>query len=170
VSFYSRDIIRRVREEQENPTASSQASPAPLAAIPADAPMDYATITVWNGERWVDYERWCPSRPVAREDPPTDAASAIPAEAVCVVGACGERRICLIKDGERWLLFVGSRKAGRRRKGFATPFLAHAIRTAETWYGAPSDGWRAENRDEKGIHEAASVPPQDSDHAESARE
>jgi len=49
VSFYSRDIIRRVREEQANPTASPEASPALLAAIPPDAPMDDATITVWNG-------------------------------------------------------------------------------------------------------------------------
>jgi hypothetical protein len=170
VSFYSRDIIRRVREEQANPTASPEASPALLAAIPPDAPMDDATITVWNGERWVDYEQWFCSRPVAREDSPAEAASAIHTDAVYVGGVCGERRIWLIKDGQRWLLFVGSRKAGGRRRDFATPFLAHAIRTAEAWYGAPRDGWRAENRDEKGIYEAASVPPQNPDHAEGARE
>jgi hypothetical protein len=170
VSFYSRDIIRRVREEQENPTATPEASPPLLAAIPPEAPMDDATITVWDGERWLDYAQWRRSHPVAREDPPADARLAIPAETVCVAGACGERRICLIKDGERWLLFAGARKAGGRRKDFATPFLAHAIRTAEAWHGAPRDGWRAENRDEKGIHEAARVPPQNPDHAEGARE
>jgi hypothetical protein len=170
VSFYSRDIIRRVREQQENPAVGPEVSAPLLASIPPDAPMDDATITVWNGERWVDFEHWRYNRPVPLEDPPTDAGPAIPVAAECVAGVCGERRICLIKDGERWLMVVGSRKASRRRKDFATPFLAHAIRTAEAWYGAPRDGWRAENRDEKGIHEAASVPPQDPDHAEGARE
>jgi hypothetical protein len=132
--------------------------------------MDGATITVWNGERWVDYAPWFSCRPVARESLPAESSPAVPADAVCVAGACGERRIWLIKDGQRWLMFVGSRKAGARRKDFASPFLAHAIRTAEQWYGAPRDGWRTENRDEKGIHEAASVPPQDPDHAGGARE
>jgi hypothetical protein len=169
VSFYSRDIIRRVREEQENPTATPEASPTLLAAIPADAPVDDATITAWNGERWVEYEQWRPS-PLAPKDPPTETGPPTPGEAVCVAGACGERPIWLIRSGERWLMFVGSRKSGGRRRDFATPFLAHAIRTAEAWYGAPRDGWRAENRDEKGIHEAASVPPQNPDHAEGARE
>ena len=170
MSFYSRDIIRRVREEQENPAATPETPPVLLAAIPPDAPMDDATITVWNGETWVDYGQWRRSRPVAREDPTADAMPAISLEAVCVVGACSERRIWLMKDGQRWLMFVGSRKAGGRIKDFATPFLAHAIRTAEASYGAPRGGWRAENRDEKGIHEAAGVPPQDPDYAEGARE
>jgi hypothetical protein len=170
VSFYSRDIIRRVRQQEENPTAGQPVPATQLAAIPPEARMDDATITVWNGEGWVDYEQWRRSRQVVRQDRPAECGSAIPAEAACVAGACGDRRIWLVKLGERCLMFVDSRKAGGRRKDFATLFLAHAIRTAETWYGAPRDGWRAENRDEKGIHEAASVPPQDPDHAQAARE
>jgi hypothetical protein len=132
--------------------------------------MDDAMIVVWNGKRWMAYEPWLATAPLVREEPPAQSARTIPADAVCVAGVCGEQRIWLIKDGERWLLMVGSRKASGRRRDFASPFLAHAIRTAEAWYGAPRDGWRGENREAKGIHEAASVPPQDPDHAEAARE
>lgn len=145
MSFYSRDIIRRVREREQDPAASETALAPTLASIPAEAPMDDATITVWNGERWVAYDQWRRTRAFQREAAPADPAPLFPANAVCVTGVCGERRVWLSKDGERWLMFVGSRKARGRRRDFATPFLAHAIRTAEAWYGAPRAGWRAED-------------------------
>jgi len=39
-----------------------------LEQIPVDAPMDDATITVWNGERFVAYDKWLAHRPVATEE------------------------------------------------------------------------------------------------------
>jgi hypothetical protein len=41
-------------------------------------------------------------------------------------------------------MFAGSRGASGRRKDFASPYLEHAMRTAELWYGMPAEGWRAE--------------------------
>jgi hypothetical protein len=54
--------------------------------------------------------------------------------------------IRLMKDGERWLMFTRPGSAWRRRKDFASPFLEHAVRTAEQWYGAPAEGWRLDKR------------------------
>jgi hypothetical protein len=70
----------------------------------------------------------------------------IPAGADCVAAYCGGTRVWLVRDGERWLMYTGSRKAAGRRRDFASPFLAHAMRTAEEWYGAPDGGWRAEKK------------------------
>jgi hypothetical protein len=53
-------------------------------------------------------------------------------------------RICLYEDGERWLMYVGKPKKGKRRKDFASPFLDHVKRTAKEWYGVPMDAWRRE--------------------------
>ena len=83
-----------------------------------------------------------------REAPPVEieaipAQPVIPPDATCVTATCGAARVWLIRDGCRWLMFVGSRKAESRRRDFASPFLTHAMRTAEAWYGAPDDGWRA---------------------------
>jgi len=52
----------------------------------------------------------------------------------------------LAKEGERWLIYVGEIRVSNRRKDFASPFLAHAVRTAEAWYGVPAAGWHAEVR------------------------
>jgi hypothetical protein len=65
---YSREAFRRARERK-----AAQREPARLgsllADIPADAPMDDATITAWTGERFMDYDKWRAIRPVATEDP-----------------------------------------------------------------------------------------------------
>jgi hypothetical protein len=37
----------------------------------------------------------------------------------------------------RWLMWVN----GQRRRDFATPYLDHAQRCAEQWYGNPIGGW-----------------------------
>ena len=105
--------------------------------------MDDATITAWNGERFVAYDKWRATAPVTREEMP-GGAPAIPVDATCVAGECAGNRVWLVRDGERWLMFAGSRAAGGRRKNFASPFLAHAVRTAESWYGVPTGGWRVE--------------------------
>ena len=159
---YGREALRLLRERQANPQPEHQ--PSLLDQIPPDAPMDDATVTVWNGERFVAYEKWLATAPIIVEARLEDK-SAIPADADCVAGECGGTRIWLVKDGERWLMYVGARKAGKRRRDFASPFLGHAIRTAEQWYGAPGGGWRAEKgRDGRaaGTNETADLSPQDS--------
>jgi hypothetical protein len=157
--MYGRDALRLLRERQANPEPQHHASL--LDQIPADAPMDDATLTVWDGERFVAYDRWLATAPIAREAKPQDAKPAIPADATCMAGECGGTRVWLVKDGERWLMFVGSRKANGRRRDFATPYVEHAIRTAEEWYGAAGGGWRAE-KGRDGRAEAADLYPQDS--------
>jgi hypothetical protein len=77
-------------------------------------------------------------------DEPDQKQAWIPANADCISGDCSGTRIWLVRNGERWLMFVGDPRAGNRRKDFASPFLDHAVRTAEAWYGAPAEGWRGE--------------------------
>jgi hypothetical protein len=107
--------------------------------------MDEATLTVWNGERFVGYESWLATAPIQCDGAPA-AKPEYPTDADRIVSECGNTRIRLVKDGERWLMFTGFDRAWRRRKDFASPFLAHAVRTAEQWYGTPAAGWRVEER------------------------
>ena len=71
--------------------------------------------------------------------------SPFPPDAACLAANCGGTRVWLVRDRDRWLMFAGSRTDGGRRKDFASPFLEHAIRTAECWYGAPTTSWRVES-------------------------
>ena len=144
---YGREALRRLRERQECAVQEPERQTILLEQIPEDAPTDDAVLTVWNGELWVAYQKWLANAPLAVDAKPREERNpAIPADAECVAGSCGGVRIWLVGGGERWLMFVGSRKAGGRRRDFASPFLAHAIRTAEAWYGAPGDGWRADDK------------------------
>jgi hypothetical protein len=120
--------------------------------------MDDATICVWNGERFVDYEKWRAHVPVEADEEAPDPVAAL-ADAQSVQATCGATRVWLVKNGERWLMFAGSRKASGRRRDFASPYLAHAMRTAEQWYGA-ADEWRAERRDDGKTALAPDVPSQ----------
>jgi hypothetical protein len=160
--MYGREELRLLRERQQQAQAvPKQHQSSLLEQIPADAPMDDATITVWNGERFVAYDKWLATAPIVREERrPEEANQSVPADATCVAGECGRTRIWLVKDGERWLMYVGSRKAGGRRRDFATPYVEHAIRTAEQWYGVPGGGWQSEKG--RDVREAADLPPQDS--------
>lgn len=136
---YSRAALRKYREERdahgepEHPTAL-------LADVPPAAPMDDAVLTVWNGERFVAWEKWVATRPIEVE--PNAVKPALPNDARSVTAECGGTRIWLARDGDRWLMFAGTRK--NRRGDFASPFLEHAIRTAEQWYGTPVGGWQVE--------------------------
>ncbi len=159
--MYGREALRRLREQQAK-AAAPECRPSLLAQIPPDAPTDDATLTVWNGARWVSWDKWMATAPFVREDKPDDAGLAVPKDATCVAGECGGVKVWLVKGGERWLMYVGSRKAGGRRRDFASPYLEHAIRTAEHWYGAPGGGWRIEKGWDGNGREAADLPPQDS--------
>ncbi len=160
--MYGREALRRLRERQaarKQPALQTSL----LDEIPADAPMDDATLTVWNGERFVAYDKWLATAPIVRVDEHAEGAEgAIPANATCVAGECGGVRVWLVRDGERWLMYVGSRKPSGRRRDFATPYLAHAIRTAEQWYGASRSGWRAEKKSDGRAGESLDLPPQGS--------
>ncbi len=147
---YGRDALRRLRERQES-AVREPAQPSLLEQIPPDAPMDDATLTVWNGERFVAYDKWLATAPVLIEGTPHDNG-ALPGDAACVTGDCS-LRVWLVRDGDRWSMFAGSRAAHARRRDFVSPYLEHAIRTAEQWYGAPKGGWRVEKgRDGKAEH------------------
>jgi hypothetical protein len=159
--MYGREELRLLRERQRQAVPQSHQAPL-LEQIPADAPMDDAMITVWNGGRFVAYDKWLATVPVVREEKPEKDRQGFPADAECVAGECGGTRVWLVKDGERWLMYGGSRKAGGRRRDFATPYLEHAIRTAEQWYGAPASGWRLEKGRDGSRRDAADLSPQDS--------
>ena len=141
-AIYGSDALRRLREEQEARIAAPECQPPLLDQIPLDAPMDDATLTVWNGERFVAYDSWLATTPIQCGAQP--AKPEYPTDATRMVSLCGSTRIRLVKDGERWLMFTRPGRSWRRTKDFASPFLEHAVRTAEQWYGAPAAGWRVE--------------------------
>lgn len=157
-----REALRQYREKQAQEAQEPPRPPSLMDQVPPDAPMPDAVLAVWNGEEWVTWERWLATAPIIREEGQQDARPAASADATCMAGECGGVKVWLVKDGERWEMYAGSRKAGGRRRDFATPYLDHAIRTAESWYGAPGVGWRAEKGRDAGAREAADLPPQDS--------
>ena len=135
-SPYSLDAWRRFKERRDDDSAKPTA--LSLADIPADAEMDDGIVVgFWNGERFVSWEKWVATAPIERD--PLQVASPVPVDAQCVSTTCGTTRVWLARDGDRWLMFAGTRTS--RRRDFASPFLSHAQRTAESWYGAPEKGW-----------------------------
>ncbi|MGC8761942.1 MAG: hypothetical protein ACP5VC_18465 [Bryobacteraceae bacterium] len=133
---YSLAAWRKYREEREQPKQETELT---LADTPADAKMDARiVIGFWNGERFVSWEKWLATAPIIREE----SKSALPDDARLVTAVCGDTRVWLARDGDRWLMYAGSRHS--RRRDFASPYLAHAVRTAEAWYGPAAIGWRVE--------------------------
>ena len=54
----NQDALLRFQQHQgvsKTPIAGAQLE---LKDIPADVPMEDATITAWDGERFIDYEKW----------------------------------------------------------------------------------------------------------------
>jgi hypothetical protein len=76
VAVYGREALRQFREQQARQPERGQ--PSLLDQIPADAPMDDATLTVWNGERWVAWDRWLATAPLVREEALQPSGSASP--------------------------------------------------------------------------------------------
>jgi hypothetical protein len=146
--FYSRAAMREARLEREA-RASGRPRQVTLAEVPADAPYEDAdaVLHVWADDRFVPYAKWLASSPISVEPVAAEEVQ-VPADATCVAGTCGGIRVWLVRDGDRWLMFAGSRNASGRRRDFASPFLGHAIRTAEFWYGSPVNSWRAEGKRE----------------------
>jgi hypothetical protein len=137
---YSLEAWRRFKEGRDQ-TTDSQGRNVTLADIPPDAEMDEGIVLgCWNGERFVSWEKWLATAPLEK-DVPTEAEIPIQEDATCITAICGTTRIWLVREGDRWLMFAGSRSA--RRRDFVSPFRSHAQRTAEAWYGAPEKGWLA---------------------------
>ena len=59
--IYGREALRQERERQATAQEPGR-QPSLLDQIPPDAPMDEATITAWDGHRWVAYDRWLARR------------------------------------------------------------------------------------------------------------
>ncbi len=146
--FYSREGMRQAREDRQ--AREGHPRPLTLADVPADAEYEDegAVLHVWVDNKFIPYAKWLASRPISVESVAASSAP-IPTDATCVVGDCA-LRIWLVLDGDRWLMFAGSRGPSGRRRDFASPFLGHAIRTAEFWYGVPADGWRADRNGRAG--------------------
>jgi len=154
---YSLEAWQRYRERKERQPESTAAADPSLADIPPDAEMDEGiVIGFWNGERFVSWEKWLATAPLA-VDPSQPKTPPLDASAYCA--DCGGTRVWLFKDGDRRLMFAGSRKASSRRRDFASPFLEHAIRTAESWYGQAAGGWRPEARTAQAGKEALDADP-----------
>ena len=69
--FYSREAILRspeAREARESNPPTAAAGELTLDQISVDAPADDAVLTVWNGERWVAYDRWLATAPITYEE------------------------------------------------------------------------------------------------------
>ncbi|MCC7497886.1 MAG: hypothetical protein IT160_09935 [Bryobacterales bacterium] len=154
---YSLDAWRRFREQKGRPETPASSSPGiTLADIPADAEMDDGiVIGFWNGERFVSWEKWIATAPIKLDTVPSSPA--LP-DATIYRGDCGGTQVWLRKDGDRWLMFAGTQKS--RRRDFASPFLEHAIRTAEAWYGPAADGWNPVERVVARKEEAHADPAQ----------
>ena len=70
---YGREALRRLREQQAA-AQEPEGQPSLLEQIPPDAPMDDATLTVWNSERWVAFDKWLATAPLVLEDRPQEKA------------------------------------------------------------------------------------------------
>ena len=70
MSTYGREALRLLRESKQartGPQEQQQERSSVLDGIPQDAPMDDATLTVWNGNRFVAYEKWLATAPDMRD-------------------------------------------------------------------------------------------------------
>ena len=130
---FGKAAVQKFREQQAG--AARQLSL--LDQVPADAPADDSTVTVFNGERFVTWPAWRAAQPIAIEEPRPDPELDF-AGCDSIWANCNGTLVALVKDEDRWLMYLGS----VRRRDFASPFLGHAIRTAESWFGAPGDGWQ----------------------------
>lgn len=137
---YSLEAWRQFRERKDRPETTAAVPPVfTLDDIPTDAEMaDGLVIGCWNGERFVSWAEWIARAPLAVD--PEPASRALPNSAA-YIATCGSTLVRLARERGRWLMFAGTRQT--RRKDVASPFMEHAIRTAEAWYGPAADGWHA---------------------------
>lgn len=144
--LYGREALRRLRDQQARHAAVPEGATSPIDEVPAGAKYESPddVLHAWDGEKWIPWRKWQVTAATAHEKPgPETSRQAADADAGCLVGNCDGARIVLAQEGERCFIYVGALRPANRRKDFASPSLAHAIRTAEQWYGAPEAGWHA---------------------------
>ncbi len=66
--IYGRAALRQYREQEQAAEKQQVCDGDFLSQIPADAPMDDATLTVWNGRRFVAWNKWLANAPVSRDE------------------------------------------------------------------------------------------------------
>ena len=74
--IYGREALRKHREERAQVEEQQEREADLLSQIPADAEMDDATVCVWNGKRFVAWDKWLATRPVSIEEPPPNESRA----------------------------------------------------------------------------------------------
>jgi hypothetical protein len=117
--------------------------PTRLEDIPPDVHYDDATITAWDGESFIDIEKWRVRFGCQRIDPnyippPPDAEESL-------TGICNHGiRVYLIRHPGRWQMYTQApnQDTWTRRKDFATISQRHSQECAELWYGVPTGGWQ----------------------------
>lgn len=57
MTVYGCEALRRLREQQAH-AADQRHQTSLLELVPADAPMEDTTLTIWTGERFVAYDKW----------------------------------------------------------------------------------------------------------------
>jgi hypothetical protein len=76
--IYGSQALRQYREQEQDIEESKEREPDLLSQIPADAPMDDAALTVWNGERFVAWDKWLATAPILVEEAPPKEPKAVP--------------------------------------------------------------------------------------------
>ena len=92
--IYGREALRKHREERAQVEEHQERQASLLSEIPGDAQMDDATITVWDGQRFVAWEKWLAARPVLTEDPPQEKPVEVPlphGRNYCCTGCVADR-------------------------------------------------------------------------------
>ena len=136
------------------------------AAAPPDAEYEQPkkAIHVWYEGRFIPYDTWLARGPVAIEEQPPQSVSA---SATGAMAQCGATTVWLVQDGSRYLMYAGAKDAAHRRRDFASPYIEHAMLTAELWYGPAAGSWRLTGKEERGADrnsETEDVPAEDIGH------
>ena len=76
--IYGREALRKHREERALVEEQQEREADLLSKISADAPMDDATLCVWNGKRFIAWDQWMITRPVLTDDAPPKEDEAAP--------------------------------------------------------------------------------------------
>ena len=144
-SAYSLEAWRRLKERQQNSRDPESGEPDSVASPGQPQPSG-----IFDGPRYTP-EEWIWNHIVQVPLEPDERCPVHWAD-------CGNTRVWIVNDGSRWLMYSGAHRSENRRKDFASPFLNHAMQTAEYWYDPPRDGWHAEKHGTKSSSDPARIP------------
>jgi len=72
--IYGSEALRQYRQQQTEGKWGPEGQPSLLEKISPDVPMEDATITVWDGERFVDWGKWLATAPLIIEERPQEGS------------------------------------------------------------------------------------------------